>query len=54
MYKYIKKYLANKKLSQSFNILTLNEDNEGNVFVSSAEHKKFPFYGIQFHAEKNA
>lgn len=31
--------------------VTSYEDTE---FISSVEHKKYPFYGVQFHPEKNA
>ncbi|XP_044262565.1 gamma-glutamyl hydrolase-like [Tribolium madens] len=31
-----------------------NFDEEDNLFVASLEHKKYPFYGLQFHPEKNA
>jgi anthranilate/para-aminobenzoate synthase component II len=27
---------------------------EGTEFISSTEHKVYPFYGVQFHPEKNA
>jgi len=27
---------------------------EGTEFISSIEHKVYPFYGVQFHPEKNA
>lgn len=32
--------------------LTLNEDNNGLEFISTVEHKRYPFYGIQYHPEK--
>lgn len=47
-------FKENKKLMKNFNILSLNEDHEGNVFISSAEHKSYPIYGVQFHPEKNS
>eukprot|EP01099_Mayorella_cantabrigiensis_P006426 TRINITY_DN5364_c0_g1_i1.p1 TRINITY_DN5364_c0_g1~~TRINITY_DN5364_c0_g1_i1.p1 ORF type:complete len:104 (+),score=9.79 TRINITY_DN5364_c0_g1_i1:101-412(+) len=30
-----------------------NYDQDNNLFVSAIESKKYPFYGVQFHPEKN-
>jgi len=34
-------------------VLSLNHDKGGIKFISTLEHKQFPFYGLQFHPEKN-
>lgn len=44
--------LENQLLNSSFQILSTNFDRKGVEFVSTAEHKRFPFYAIQWHAEK--
>ncbi|KOC65865.1 Gamma-glutamyl hydrolase [Habropoda laboriosa] len=40
-------------VSNKFRILSLNEDWNGLEFISSLEHITLPFYGTQFHPEKN-
>lgn len=39
-------------MEEQWKILSKNQDVNGIEFVSSVEHKKYPFYGIQFHPEK--
>ncbi|CAL7945516.1 unnamed protein product [Xylocopa violacea] len=39
--------------SNEFRILSLNNDLDGIEFISSFEHVTLPFYGLQFHPEKN-
>lgn len=34
--------------------MSLNNDENGLEFISSIEDKNYPFYGVQFHPEKNA
>lgn len=34
-------------------MISTNKDWNNFEFISSIEHKKYPFYGIQFHPEKN-
>ncbi|KAJ1528079.1 hypothetical protein ONE63_007996 [Megalurothrips usitatus] len=34
--------------------LTVNKDADGVEFVSALEHRRLPFYGVQFHPEKNS
>jgi len=46
-------YKKNEKLSSFFNILATNLDKNGKKFVSIVEAKKYPFYGTQWHPEKN-
>jgi hypothetical protein len=33
--------------------MSLNHDKKGLEFISTLEHRKYPFYGVQFHPEKN-
>lgn len=40
-------------MSNQFRILSLNRDWNGIRFISSLEHITLPFYGLQFHPEKN-
>jgi hypothetical protein len=40
-------------VADEWRILSVSEYN-GTEFISSFEHKKYPFYGVQFHPEKNA
>lgn len=40
-------------LTDEFHVLSLNRDKEGLEFISTLEHKRYPFYGVQFHPEKN-
>jgi hypothetical protein len=45
--------LAESDVADQWRILSVSEYN-GTQFISSFEHKKYPFYGVQFHPEKNA
>ncbi|XP_076272744.1 gamma-glutamyl hydrolase A-like isoform X1 [Rhynchophorus ferrugineus] len=45
--------LSDKNMLDDWRILSTNQDENGLEFISSFEHKKVPFYGIQFHPEKN-
>lgn len=40
-------------LDQSWRIIATNKDKDGLEFISAFEHKTFPYYGVQFHPEKN-
>ena len=40
-------------IADEWQILSVNTY-EGMDFISSIEHKVYPFYGVQFHPEKNA
>ncbi|KAL7575321.1 hypothetical protein ACA910_001840 [Epithemia clementina (nom. ined.)] len=55
------RFLNNANLSQTFAITSINHDDLGRPFVSTIEPNKkaspnswLPFYGVQFHPEKNA
>lgn len=39
-------------LEKQWKILSWNHDMYGTEFVSSIEHRQYPFYGVQFHPEK--
>jgi hypothetical protein len=41
-------------MDTEWQVTTVNNDSQGLEFVSSFEHKRHPFYGVQFHPEKNA
>ncbi|KAL2720761.1 gamma-glutamyl hydrolase-like isoform X2 [Vespula squamosa] len=48
-----KKALVRVKLNDTFRIISRNVDKNNVEFISSLEHVNFPFYGLQFHPEKN-
>jgi len=41
-------------LKEFFEILSISLDHNNKEFISAIEAKEYPFYGIQFHPEKNA
>ncbi|XP_014472570.1 PREDICTED: chitobiosyldiphosphodolichol beta-mannosyltransferase-like [Dinoponera quadriceps] len=45
--------LRSVNLTDEFRVMSLNHDKMGQKFISTLEHKNYPFYGIQFHPEKN-
>lgn len=45
--------LRRVRVEDKFRILSLNHDINGIEFISSLEHITYPFYGLQFHPEKN-
>lgn len=50
-------FLSNPKLTAAWNITSINYDVNDRPFVSSIEPihpMEFPFYGVQYHPEKNA
>ena len=47
------KHFKNSKASSEWRIVSTNKDLNGAEFISTVEHKKYPFYGIQYHPEKN-
>ncbi|XP_051510224.1 gamma-glutamyl hydrolase [Myxocyprinus asiaticus] len=46
-------FMGNEKLNGFFSILSTNVAENGAVFVSSMEGRKYPFYGVQWHPEVN-
>jgi len=46
-------YKKNQQLSGFFKVLATNMDRNGKEFMSIVEAKDYPFYGTQFHPEKN-
>ena len=46
-------YLGNDNLSTNFTLLSTNMGDDDFEYISSVEHVKYPFYGIQFHVENN-
>ncbi|XP_042039105.1 gamma-glutamyl hydrolase 1-like [Salvia splendens] len=48
------KFQNNKKLSSFFKILATSADEDGKVYVSTVQARRYPVTGVQFHPEKNA
>jgi len=46
-------YSTNKNLNVMFRVLSTNHDRQGKEFVSTVEGISYPFYGTQWHPEKN-
>ena len=46
-------FYKEKNLSDLFNVIATNVDDEGVEYVSITEAKHFPFYTVQFHPERN-
>jgi len=44
---------SHPKLSEFYNLLATTHDKKGKVFSAIVEGKKYPFYGLQFHPERN-
>jgi gamma-glutamyl hydrolase len=49
----VSEYRSNSSLSSFFDMLSFNEAPAGQVFVSTMEARDYPFYGTQWHPEKN-
>ena len=47
------RWLGNPIITKNYSLLSFNKDNNGYDVVDAIEHKQFPIYGVQFHAEKN-
>eukprot|EP00300_Choanocystis_sp_HF-7_P009446 c16437_g1_i4.p1 GENE.c16437_g1_i4~~c16437_g1_i4.p1 ORF type:complete len:187 (+),score=42.07 c16437_g1_i4:270-830(+) len=47
-------FQSNTYLSETFNVLSTNVDRVNKQYVSSIEGKTLPFYGVQYHPEKNS
>lgn len=46
-------FKKNTVLSSFFNVLSTNEDRNGDSFISTMESFKYPIFGSQWHPEKN-
>jgi gamma-glutamyl hydrolase len=40
------------ELNEAFHVIGVAHDRQGLEHVACVEHKKYPFYGVQFHPEK--
>ncbi|XP_037906391.1 gamma-glutamyl hydrolase-like isoform X2 [Hermetia illucens] len=45
--------LKDSKIHEEWKILSTNSDAKVKNYISSVEHVKYPFYGVQFHPERN-
>ena len=50
----VSRFQNNAKLTNFYDVLSVNNDIHGRTFVSTMEGKKYPIYGFQWHPEKNA
>ncbi|XP_069700745.1 gamma-glutamyl hydrolase-like [Periplaneta americana] len=48
------KNLTSFGLLREWHILSNNRDSNNLLFISTIEHRTYPFYGVMFHPEKNA
>ncbi|CAH0729721.1 unnamed protein product, partial [Brenthis ino] len=46
--------IKSHNLDRFWRVTSHSTDDNGLEFVSSVEHKRYPFYGVQFHPEKSA
>lgn len=46
-------FMNNTNLRTNYTILSTNVGDDGFEYISSSEHKKYPFYTVQFHPETN-
>ncbi|KAH8256929.1 hypothetical protein KR038_000033 [Drosophila bunnanda] len=49
---YTEKDFEEDLLNETWRVISLNHDWNGIEFISTIEHVKYPFYGVQFHPEK--
>ncbi|XP_074526949.1 gamma-glutamyl hydrolase [Halichoeres trimaculatus] len=49
----VKTFQENEKLRTFFSVLSTNVAQNGALFISTLEGKKYPFYGVQWHPEVN-
>lgn len=40
-------------IDREWRVMSVNRDWNGFEFISTIEHRDYPFYGVQFHPEKN-
>ncbi|GAB0094655.1 gamma-glutamyl hydrolase [Sergentomyia squamirostris] len=45
--------LTDYGIADEWRVMSDNEDWNGFTFISTIEHTKYPYYGVQFHPEKN-
>lgn len=45
--------LTDYNLDKEWRVMSVNSDWNGLEFISTIEHRQYPFYGVQFHPEKN-
>jgi gamma-glutamyl hydrolase len=45
--------LTDYNLDKEWRVMSVNNDWNGLEFISTIEHRFYPFYGVQFHPEKN-
>ncbi|KAJ2944337.1 hypothetical protein O0L34_g18340 [Tuta absoluta] len=50
----VDKNLEAYNLTEDWRVTSHSHDEDGVEFISSIEHKRYPFYGVQFHPEKSA
>ncbi|KAJ9583235.1 hypothetical protein L9F63_022425 [Diploptera punctata] len=48
-----KKNMTELGLAEDWRFMTFNHDKNDLEYISTLEHKHYPFYGVQFHPEKN-
>ncbi|XP_045766244.1 gamma-glutamyl hydrolase A-like isoform X2 [Maniola jurtina] len=46
--------LKSHNLTKDWRVTSYSNDENGVSFVASIEHKRYPFYGVQFHPEKSS
>ncbi|XP_072307372.1 gamma-glutamyl hydrolase [Eucyclogobius newberryi] len=49
----LENYMKLENLNTFYRVLTTNTSDEGEVFISTMEAYNYPFYGVQWHPEKN-
>ncbi|XP_034548050.1 gamma-glutamyl hydrolase [Notolabrus celidotus] len=49
----VETFQENEKLKNFFSVLSTNVAENGAVFISTVEGKRYPFYGVQWHPEVN-
>lgn len=45
--------LRDAELHHDYNVVHMNIDRKGRPFISTIEHKRYPFFGFQWHPEKS-
>lgn len=47
------KNLTDYGLDEEYRLISVSTDKNGLEFISTHEHKRYPYYGVQYHPEKN-